>query len=181
MSSLIENSLFTGNVINGFPCFQTMREALKTWNMTVQYWLAANIYRRLSGKASRAVRTLAVMAASSAWHGVYSGYYLSLCSVAFVLPVEDLFDKVLRRKLVESSFGKLTLAFDWIGWFVRFQWFSYLGMGFRLLRIDTTLKFWSSIYFIGHLSLPAFYLVGLFVLKPLTRLLFKAEKRQHQE
>ncbi len=158
-----------------------MREALKTWNMTVQYWLAANIYRRLSGKASRAVRTLAVMAASSAWHGVYSGYYLSLCSVAFVLPVEDLFDKILRRKLVENNFGKLTSVFDWIGWFVRFQWFSYLGMGFRLLRIDTTLKFWSSIYFIGHLSLPAFYLVGLFIFKPLNRFLFKAEKLHHQE
>ncbi len=35
--------------------FKTMRESLKTWNMTVQYWLAANIYRRLSGRASRSV------------------------------------------------------------------------------------------------------------------------------
>ena len=157
-----------------------MREALKTWNMTVQYWLAANIYRRLSGKASRAVRTLAVMAASSAWHGVYSGYYLSLCSVAFVLPVEDLFDKILRRKFVEHEFKGMTRAFDWIGWFVRFQWFSYLGMGFRLLRIDTTIRFWSSVYYIGHISLPLFYAIGLFVFKPVTKLIFR-QPNPHQD
>ena len=28
----------------------TMREALKTWNMTVQWWLVANVYRQLPGK-----------------------------------------------------------------------------------------------------------------------------------
>ena len=28
----------------------TMRDALKTWNMTVQWWLVANVYRRLPGK-----------------------------------------------------------------------------------------------------------------------------------
>ena len=27
----------------------TMREALKTWNMTVQWWLVANVYRQLPG------------------------------------------------------------------------------------------------------------------------------------
>ena len=27
----------------------TMREALKCWNMTVQWWLVANVYRRLPG------------------------------------------------------------------------------------------------------------------------------------
>ena len=27
----------------------TMREALKSWNMTVQWWLVANVYRRLPG------------------------------------------------------------------------------------------------------------------------------------
>ena len=33
------------------------------------------------------------------WHGVYSGYYLSLGSVPFVLAVEDVYDRVLRRRL----------------------------------------------------------------------------------
>ncbi len=78
----------------------TFREALKTWNMTVQYWLAVNVYKALPG--SRAVRTLAVMVTSSVWHGVYSGYYLSLGSVPFVLMVEDLYDRIMRRRLPQK-------------------------------------------------------------------------------
>ena len=45
---------------------------LQTWNMTVQYWLAVNVYRRLPG-LSRGLRSLVVMVVSSAWHGVYPG------------------------------------------------------------------------------------------------------------
>ena len=48
----------------------------------------------------------------------------------------------------------------------RFQWFSYLGMGFQLLRVDYTLRFWHSIWYMGHLTLPLFYLIGLIVVKP---------------
>lgn len=97
-----------------------MREALKTWNKTVQFWLASNVYRRLSGVASRNARTLAVMAISSAWHGVYAGYYLSLGSVVFVLPVEDLYEKILRRRLVENDLHGWVKAYDWTGWFFRY-------------------------------------------------------------
>ena len=60
----------------------------------------------------------------------------------------------------------------------RFQWFSYLGMAFRLLRIDTTLKFWFSVYFIGHLSLPVFYVIGVVAIKPIARALFV---KKHKE
>ena len=42
--------------------------------MTVQYWLASNVYRRLPG-VSRGMRSVAVMIVSSAWHGVYSGIF----------------------------------------------------------------------------------------------------------
>ena len=55
----------------GVETVTTMREALKTWNMTVQWWLAANVYKRIA--FSRPLKTLAVMVTSSAWHGVYAG------------------------------------------------------------------------------------------------------------
>ena len=48
------------------------------------------------------LRTVAVMVVSSVWHGVHSGYYLSLGSVPFVLIVEDLMAKVLRRNLSQK-------------------------------------------------------------------------------
>jgi len=150
----------------------TMREALKTWNMTVQWWLASNVYRRLS--LSRSLRTVVVMVTSSAWHGVYAGYYLSLGSVPLVLPVEDLYEKLIRKRLSEKPL--LVKAYDLLAWFMRFQWFSYLGMGFQLLRVDYTLKFWHSIGYIGHLTLPVFYLLGLTVVKPLVNAILPKPK-----
>ena len=140
----------------------TMREALKSWNMTVQWWLVANVYRRLPGY-SRDFRAFVVMMVSSLWHGVYSGYYLSLGSVPFVLAVEDLYEKILRRRL------QTTQSYDFLAWFMRFQWFSYLGMGFQLLSIDKTMTFWSSIYYVGHFILPIFYILGVFFVKPMAK------------
>ena len=48
----------------------TMRDALKTWNMTVQWWLAANVYRRFPGYP-RVFRAFVVMMVSSVWHGKF--------------------------------------------------------------------------------------------------------------
>lgn len=138
----------------------TMREALRTWNMTVQYWLANIVYRRFPMKS---LRTAAVMIVSSMWHGVHPGYYLSLGSVPLVLIVEDLYDRIVRRKL--SQKGQAT--YDWLSWFYRMQQFSYLGMAFQLLKIGETLTFWHSVAYLGHLVLPIMYLMGLFIIKPL--------------
>lgn len=84
-----------------------MREALRFWNMTVQYWLVVNVYKRFPLKP---LRTVAVMVVSSMWHGVYSGYYLSLGSVPFVLVVEDLYEKIMRRKLGEQVRNTILLG-----------------------------------------------------------------------
>ena len=59
----------------------TMREALKCWNMTVQHWLVVVVYKRFPIKS---LRTAAVMLMSSVWHGVYSGYYLSLGNLIMI-------------------------------------------------------------------------------------------------
>jgi len=153
----------------------TMREALKFWNMTVQWWLVSNVYRRFPN-LSRDLRAFVVMMVSSVWHGVYSGYYLSLGSVPFVLAVEDLYEKILKRKLNEPQ----KQQYETLSWFMRFQWFSYLGMGFQLLRVDTTMKFWHSIYYLGHTILPIFYAAGLLVVKPITKVVWPARPKKDQ-
>jgi len=131
----------------------TMREALKCWNMTVQHWLVVVVYKRFPIKS---LRTAAVMLMSSVWHGVYSGYYLSLGSVPLCLLVEDLWVRKIRSRLSDGAKEK----FDWVSWFVRMRWFDYLGMAFLLLRVDSTMKYWWDVGFIGHLSLPILYAIG---------------------
>ncbi|XP_069942145.1 lysophospholipid acyltransferase 7 [Cherax quadricarinatus] len=122
----------------------TVRAGMRCWNMTVQFWLASNVYKRL--KLARPVREALTMLASAYWHGVYPGYYLSMLTVPFILAVEDYFDRLVRRRLGDS--GKY--AYDWFAWFVKMQNFAYMGMAFLLLRVDTTLHYWHSIGYIYH-------------------------------
>ena len=46
-------------------------------------------------------------------------YYLSLGSVPFVLPVEDMYEKIVRKRLVEHQKDQLVRAYDSIAWFMR--------------------------------------------------------------
>ncbi|XP_023346078.1 lysophospholipid acyltransferase 7 [Eurytemora carolleeae] len=139
----------------------TMREALKSWNMTVQHWLVSTVYKRFPYKP---LRTTAVMLVSSIWHGVYSGYYLSLGSVPLFLMVEDVWVGKVRPRLSI----RMQNRFDWCSWFLRMRWFDYLGMGFLLLRVKSTMNYWSGVYYIGHMSLPFLYILGhivIFIMK----------------
>ncbi|XP_071444168.1 lysophospholipid acyltransferase 7-like [Hetaerina americana] len=138
-----------------FVC--TFREAMKTWNMAVQYWLAIHVYKR----TPRSIRLAATMFMSSVWHGVYAGYYLCLCSVPFYLPVEDLYDKLFRREAT----GLVRGMYDWIFWFTRMQAFSYMGIAFLLLDVNSIIRYWRSIYFIGHVLTVTAYVFGIFLLK----------------
>merc|ERR1712071_451408 len=110
--------------------FYDVRGSLKSWNMTVQYWLAMNVYRRFPIKALRVTITMLV---SAFWHGVHSGYYLSMLTVPFILVAEDL---------------------------AKVFWFSYMGVAFSLLAMNLTLNYWTSIYFIGHVAIVLVYAIS---------------------
>ena len=147
----------------------TMREGAKAWNTTVQWWLLVNVYKRLPS-LSRPLRAAAVMFVSSAWHGINAGFYLSMLSWTLVLPVEDFYEKLIRRRLVNRN-SPLTKLYDFIAWFARSLWMSYLTIGLQLVRVDSMLRFWQSIFYIGHLTLPSFYILGVVVIKPLVNIL----------
>ena len=94
---------------------------------------------------------------------------------------------IFHWRLCESTRNENTTSptgvkmYDWVAWFARFQWFSYLGMGFQLLSIDLTLKFWHSVYYIGHLVLPIFGLIGLTVFKTALNFVLPSSSRHQKE
>ncbi|XP_002732306.1 membrane-bound acylglycerophosphatidylinositol O-acyltransferase mboat7-like [Saccoglossus kowalevskii] len=145
-------SFETINNINGYKCDFTssFRDAMRYWNMTVQWWLANYIYRRVPSKAWRTSLTMLV---SAFWHGIHPGYYLSFMTVPIILMAEDVMIKAFRRPSNEK-------IFDWLNWFFRMRSFEYLSMGFLLLKMDYTLNYWKSTYFIGHAYSAIFILFG---------------------
>lgn len=75
-------------------CCTTIRDAMKHWNMCIQYWLAVNIYKRFPSKQWR---TLVTMFVSAIWHGVYIGHYFTICGAPLYLPIEDTFVRLLLK------------------------------------------------------------------------------------
>lgn len=72
----------------------TIREAMKHWNITVQYWLATYIYKRFPYKKFRIHVTMLM---SAVWHGMYTGYYCCIATVPFSLAFEDVWVKLLLK------------------------------------------------------------------------------------
>jgi len=56
-------------------------------------------------------------------------------------------------------------AWDFFLWFFKMQAFAYMAIVFLLLRIDLTFKYWSSVYFTGHIVAVILFVVGKFILK----------------
>lgn len=81
-----------------------VRGSMRAWNMTVQWWLAVNVHRRFPVKSLRIIVTMLI---SAFWHGVHSGYYLSMLTVPFILVAEDAIKRKLRPLMVTWIFGYL--------------------------------------------------------------------------
>lgn len=160
-AKLVKYDLIAAYNIEPYDCEfdPTVRGSMKAWNISVQYWLAAYVYLRFPIKA---YRTLVTFFISALWHGVYAGYYCTICSVPLYLPIED----VYRRKLRDIN---LSPWMSKIGRFLAAQWrlylMSYWAVTFRLLTFEASIKYWSSIYFITHIITFVMYGLSFVIFK----------------
>ncbi|GIY35200.1 lysophospholipid acyltransferase 7 [Caerostris extrusa] len=92
----------------GSEFWPTIREGIRSWNRTVQYWLATFVYKRL--ELSKPAKICITMLVSAFWHGVHPGYYLCLCSAPLFLFVETEVEKAFKLSAPYSQ----KVIFDWI-------------------------------------------------------------------
>jgi len=134
----------------------TVRGATRNWNMTIQFWLSEYVYKRFPLKQ---FRTLAVFVTSAIWHGVYVGYYISLCSVPFYLAVEDIYDK--RYRNYADSAGKRIL-WTFFLYIMKMHQFSFWGCTFQLLHIEIIIRYCKSLYFLPYVLIIIMYAISRF-------------------
>ncbi|CAF0874634.1 unnamed protein product [Brachionus calyciflorus] len=134
------------NNIDEYKCetAKTVKDVMHYWNMTVQFWMANNVYKRVPLKKFGQPITMAV---SAYWHGLHPGYYLSMLTTSPCILAENLMNKGLKKKYLNEKFYKV---YDFATWFFRIREFDYMSIGFILLSYEETMKFWRSVYFIGH-------------------------------
>ncbi|XP_022289145.1 membrane-bound acylglycerophosphatidylinositol O-acyltransferase mboat7-like [Crassostrea virginica] len=106
------------------------------------------------------LRVAITMTISAFWHGIYPGYYLSFLLVPLILIAED-----NMRAAFRHGSPRRIQCFDWACWFFKMRGFDYMCMGFLLLRLDYTLTYWKSIFFIGHVVTAVFLVTGMLLRK----------------
>ncbi|CAH1986299.1 unnamed protein product [Acanthoscelides obtectus] len=139
-------------------CVPTMREAMKYWNITIQYWLAAYVYKKFPYKK---YRTMVTMLVSSLWHGVYAGYYFCIGTVPFGLLWEDVWAKLL----LEGKTGTVLKLSSLIMLFFKMQLFSYQATAFVLLEIRKIIHYYNCVYHCIPILYTAMYFLGKYILK----------------
>ena len=120
------------------------------WNMSVQAWLKAHVYRPLPRRTPRVARQLAVFLVSSFWHGVQPGYYLCFAGMLVMVNVEALVRSELLPLLppwaTRGALGAL-LAFTCHIWTM--SCFCFTGLAFNLLQFTDILSAWHSFSYYG--------------------------------
>lgn len=147
--------------IRNIDCYGTdfcvrVRDGMRYWNMTVQWWLAQYIYKSAPSR-SYVLRSAWTMLLSAYWHGLHPGYYLSFMTIPLCLAAEGCLESALRRHL--SPRGQQ--AWDWVHWFLKMRAYDYMCMGFVLLTMGDTLRYWASIYYWIHFLALACLGLGL--------------------
>ncbi|XP_053546707.1 lysophospholipid acyltransferase 7 [Bombina bombina] len=136
--------------VKNIDCYGTdfcvkVKDGMRYWNMSVQWWLAQYIYKNSPVK-SFVFGNAWTMLISAYWHGIHPGYYLSFLTIPLCLASEGAMEFGLRRRLSDS--GKM--VFDWVHWFLKMRAYDYMCMGFVLLTFSDTVRYWRSIYFLIH-------------------------------
>lgn len=134
----------------------TVREAMRSYQMCIQYWLATVVYQRIPNKN---LRTFATLAVSAFWQGCHAGYFISMLGVPLYLPVESMWERLIRQK----SVGTKKKIIEGVFWFSKTFVMSYLGMAFLLMTTEKIQTFYKSVYYLGYFWGGGMYLVGLLV------------------
>jgi lysophospholipid acyltransferase 7 len=138
----------------GVETAPTVKTVLHFWNESVQYWMASYVYKRVFWRPIGQAWTMFV---SAYWHGLHPGYYMSMLTCTPGIWAETYMDKGFKQRFMSPKHFYL---FDLFTWFCRSRLFDYMSMGFILLDYNTTIRFWSSVYFIGHVHCVVFTILG---------------------
>ncbi|KAJ1368147.1 Membrane bound O-acyltransferase domain containing 7 protein [Parelaphostrongylus tenuis] len=136
------------------------RSGIRSWNRSVQSWLALYVYSR----ANRLYRVELTMLVSAVWHGTYGGYFMSFLVVPMCASVEDIIFKYVPKNPITNQRP---------AWFrylyiltLRCRGFDMLATGFLLKNFEDTHRFWSSLYYwLLVVTLPIYVLDKLYTLK----------------
>ena len=92
-------------------------------------------------------------------HGLHPGYYLAMISTTPCMFAENLIEKEFKNRFINKKYYKI---YDNCMCFLfRMRQFEFMSIGMIYLTYDATIKYWSSLYFIGHVQCAFLILFAL--------------------
>ena len=83
-------------------------------------------------------------------HGLHPGYYLAMITTSPCIFAEHLMEKEFKNRFLSPKYHK---TYDkCMNVFFRGRQFDFMSVGMIYLTYDATMRYWRSIYFIGHIQ-----------------------------
>ncbi|KAJ7361775.1 Lysophospholipid acyltransferase 2 [Desmophyllum pertusum] len=126
----------------------SFRQIVINWNIQSELWLRRTIYARVPYQ-----KLLCTLTVSTIWHGFYPAYLLTVSTAGILMLVTRKVRRTYGHLFCSDSPVKNSL-FVFLEWFVcQVVLTTYCFTPFVFLRVDLSLTFYRSTYFIGHLIL----------------------------
>lgn len=137
---------------------QSFKVIVDNWNTNTGNWLRRYVYDRVTppGTKPTMFATVATYMTSAFWHGFYPGYYFTFFSGALVTELGRKIRKNIRPLFLkeDGKTGKPTkIIYDILGWFSSIFILNYICAAFVLLTFERTVRFYTSVYFFGHIGI----------------------------
>lgn len=100
---------------------------------------------------------------SAYWHGIHLGYYMGMVTTTPCILAENVMEAGVRRRIPAGS--RWLRVYDIASWLFRTRMFDYMSIGFILKYFNYTWKYWTSVYFVGHVVTLILYLMGLIAIQ----------------
>nr|CAB3263670.1 membrane-bound O-acyltransferase domain-containing protein 2-like [Phallusia mammillata] len=135
-----------------------MKNYIDNWNIRTLMWIRYLAYERLD----RNLATMGAFALSAVWHGFLPGYYLMFFTCHIFLTVQRKFRRTVRPHFQHAQASRM--LYDVFTFCATQLAIMYGVVPFVLLEWSTSIKFYRSVWFIGHIIG-----VGLLLIIPNTK------------
>ncbi|XP_021379722.1 lysophospholipid acyltransferase 1-like isoform X2 [Mizuhopecten yessoensis] len=135
----------------------SLKVFIDSWNLNTVVWLRRVIYER----APPSVKTMAVFACSSVWHGLYPGYYVTFVSTALAVMAARKMRRNVRHHFQTSEAKRI--FYDSVTFIATRLAGGYLMSPFCLLEFTASIKLLISVGFHIHILSAGALICFLFI------------------
>ncbi|KAI9190069.1 hypothetical protein H9P43_001502 [Blastocladiella emersonii ATCC 22665] len=144
----------------GFETATSLARIIGTFNINTNNWAKLYLFKRLRFLGNKHLSSVGTLAFLAIWHGFHPSYAYAF-SLEFVdMIVESRLKntcKPLVAALSKSAAGRIVVNFTC--WLLTTSALYYAALGFDLLTAKNIIIAANSLYWIGHLALPALFVL----------------------